>query len=204
MSISPLAKDIDATTTPLHSRAEQNLHYIRETMRSAGTFTSVPGKGGIAMGIVGGIAALVASRMETPVGMLTVWIASAPIAALLGGAFMVAKARRMETALAGIVARRFFTGFAPPLVVAAVLTWLLLAQGASDIVPSMWLMLYGAAAISGGAFSVRLVAVMGICFVALGVVGALTPAAWANAWLSAGFGGLHIVFGSIIARNHGG
>ena len=204
MSVSPLAKDIDAPATALHSRAEQNLHYIRETMRTAGTFTSVPGKGGIAMGIVAGIAALVASRMGTPVGMLTAWIASAPIAALVGGAFMVAKARRLETALAGIVARRFFTGFAPPLLVAAVLTWLLLTRGAADIVPAMWLMLYGAAAISGGAFSVRLVLVMGICFVALGVVCAVTPNSWANAWLGAGFGGLHIVFGSIIARNHGG
>ena len=204
MSISPLAKDLDAPTTPLHSRAEQNLHFIRETMRSAGTFTSVPGKGGIAMGIVGGVASLVAAQMETPVGMLTVWVASAPIAVLLGGAFMIVKARRLEAALAGIVARRFFTGFAPPLAVAAVMTWLLLAQGASDIVPAMWLMLYGAAAISGGAFSVRLVVVMGICFVALGVMSAVTPTAWANAWLGAGFGGLHIVFGSIIARYHGG
>ena len=204
MSISPLANDFDAPATPLHSRAEQNLHYIRETMRSAGTFTSVPGKGGIAMGIVGGIASLVAAQMEAPVGMLTVWIASAPIAALVGGAFMVAKARRLETALAGLVARRFFTGFAPPLAVAALLTWLLLAQGAAGIVPAMWLMLYGTAAISGGAFSVRLVVVMGICFVALGVVSAVAPAAWANAWLGAGFGGLHIVFGSIIARHHGG
>ena len=204
MSISPLAKDLDAPTTPLHSRAEQNLHFIRETMRSAGTFTSVPGKGGIAMGIVGGVASLVAAQMETPVGMLTVWVASAPIAVLLGGASMIVKARRLEAALAGIVARRFFTGFAPSLAVAAVMTWLLLAQGASDIVPAMWLMLYGAAAISGGAFSVRLVVVMGICFVALGVMSAVTPTAWANAWLGAGFGGLHIVFGSIIARYHGG
>lgn len=204
MSISPLAKDLDTPAAALHSRAERNLHYIRETMRCAGTFTSVPGKGGIAMGIVGGLAALIASRMESPIGVLTVWIASAPIAALLGGAFMVAKARRLETALAGFVSRRFFTGFAPPLVVAAVLTWLLLARDAPDVVPAMWLMLYGAAAISGGAFSVRLVVVMGVCFVALGIVSALTPDSWANAWLGAGFGGLHIVFGSIIARYHGG
>ena len=204
MSMPPLAQDLQPPATALHARAERNLDYIRETMRSAGTFTSVPGKGGVAMGVVGCIALWLGSRMNTPVGMLGVWIAAAPIAAVLGGVFMIAKARQRDAALSGIIARRFFAGLAPPILVAAVLTWLLLAQGATDVVPAMWLMLYGAGAIGGGAFSVRPVIAMGAGFVVLGVVSALTPASWANAWLGAGFGGLHIVFGSLIARRHGG
>ena len=204
MSKTPLAQDYSPSAVALHARAEQNLDYIRETIRCAGTFTSVPGKGGIAMGVMGGIAAIIASQTDTALEMLAVWVVVAPFAALSGGVFMIAKARRRGAALSGIIARRFFTGFAPPLVVAGALTWLLLAKGAADIVPAMWLMLYGAGAIGGGAFSVRLVIVMGICFVVVGIVSAITPAGWANGWLGAGFGGLDIVFGSIIARNHGG
>ena len=202
--MTPLAQNIQAPVEALHSRAEQNLEYIRQTMQRAETFTSVPGIGGVGMGVVGGIAAFAAARVDTPLEMLAVWIVAAPIAALLGGAFMFAKARRREAPLPGIVVRRFATGLAPPLFVGAVLTWWLLDHGVADIVPATWLMLYGAGAISGGAFSVRPVTSMGICFVVLGLVSAITPADWANVWLGVGFGGLHIVFGSIIAKYHGG
>ena len=173
-------------------------------MRSAGTFTSVPGKGGIAMGIVGAIAAMLAARVPTPLGMLSIWVFAAPFAAVLGGAFMVDKARRREAVLSGIVARRFFAGVAPPILVAGMLTWMLLAEGTTNILPAMWLMLYGAGAISGGAFSVRPVILMGICFMILGVACAVTPAGLANVWLGVGFGGLHLLFGAIIAKQYGG
>jgi hypothetical protein len=39
---------------------------------------------------------------------------------------------------------------------------------------------------------------------ALGAGAALTGAVPGDLWLAAGFGGLHIIFGFVIARNHGG
>jgi hypothetical protein len=48
------------------------------------------------------------------------------------------------------------------------------------------------------------VPMMGLCFMFAGMVALLSPAAWANSIMAAGFGGLHIVFGTIIARRYGG
>ena len=100
--------------------------------------------------------------------------------------------------------RRFLFSLTPPLVAAVVLTVVLQQMGASEAIPGTWLLLYGAGVVTGGTFSVRPVPVMGLSFMVLGVVAFVAPVAWSNALLAAGFGGLHIVFGSIIARRYGG
>jgi len=68
----------------------------------------------------------------------------------------------------------------------------------------VWLLCYGCAVVTGGALSVPVVPVMGLCFILTGLAALGTPAAWRDAMLAAGFGGLHIVFGLIIARRYGG
>jgi hypothetical protein len=68
----------------------------------------------------------------------------------------------------------------------------------------MWLLLYGAGITSGGAFSVRVVPVMGLSFLALGSIAAISPASFADPLLAIGFGGFHVIFGWVIARRYGG
>ena len=45
---------------------------------------------------------------------------------------------------------------------------------------------------------------MGLAFMVLGVVALFASAEWSNTLLGLGFGGLHILFGAIIARRYGG
>jgi hypothetical protein len=35
-------------------------------------------------------------------------------------------------------------------------------------------------------------------------VALFSPSSWSDAFLAAGFGGLHIIFGAVIARKYGG
>jgi hypothetical protein len=188
----------------LHQRAMDDLRFIRGTMERAGSFTAVPGWGGVAMGVTALIAAFVASRQPTPDRWLAVWLVTAAIAAAIAAATMAWKARRARVSLITGPGRRFLLGFLPPLGVAVALTGALHLHGATTLLPGLWLLSYGAAVITAGTFSVRAVPQMGIGFMILGAAAVITPAAWGDAWMAAGFGGLEIVFGLIIARRHGG
>jgi hypothetical protein len=45
---------------------------------------------------------------------------------------------------------------------------------------------------------------MGVAFMLAGVAAFLSPPVLGDAFMAAGFGGLHIVFGIVIWRKHGG
>src|SRR4029079_7606744 len=115
------------------------------------------------------------------------------------------KARRIGTPLSSTApAYRFALAFAPPLVAAMVLTPVFVALEMRARLRGCCLLMYGTAAATGGAAAVRVVPLMGICFMALGVVAFVAPAAWGHWLMAAGFGGLHIGFGLLIARRYGG
>lgn len=156
------------------------------------------------MGCVALVAALVSDPSGRPETWLAVWLSAALLALLLGSASMWLKARRNGAALARGVGRRFVLGMVPSLVVAVALTPALAAGGSSRWLPALWLLLYGSAVMAGGAFSVRAVPAMGAAFLALGVAAVALPGEWGNWLLGLGFGGLHIGFGWLIARRHGG
>ena len=93
---------------------------------------------------------------------------------------------------------------APPIFAGAVLTAGLAWRGQYDTLPGVWLLLYGLATIMGGSYSVRLVPILGACFMVLGAAALFLPLPAANALLGVGFGGLHIFFGALVVRQYGG
>lgn len=193
-----------AAPRPLHDRALDNLRYIRQTMERAASFTAVPGWGLALVGATALGAALLAARQPTPELWLATWLGEAVVALAIGGTAMVRKAFAVHDPLLSGPGRRFGLSFLPPMVVGGLLTAALWRAGLWHALPGTWLLLYGAGFVTGGAFSVRIVPVMGLCFMLVGSVALLGPAAWGNWWMAAGFGGLHLAFGAIIARRHGG
>ncbi len=188
-----------AAPPALHDHAIENLRFIRDTMERAGAFTAVPGWGGVAMGLSALGAAALAPAPSAPRRWLAVWLADAAIAAAIGCVTMARKAQR-----SGSPVRRFAMAYTPPLAAGVVLTAVFARQGLVARLPGCWLLLYGTAVATGGAFSVRIVPLMGLCFMLLGAAAFALPAAWGGAMMAAGFGGLHIGFGLMIARRYGG
>ncbi len=187
----------------LDLHAMDNLRYIRRTMERAGSFTAVPGVGGALMGATALAAAWVAGMRPEAGWRLTVWLLEACVALAIGIAGAALKSRRANMPLLSGPGRKFVAGFAPPLLAGALLTAVLFRAGVQAYIPGMWLLLYGAGVVSGGSASVRVVPLMGACFMTAGAVALAIPL-WGPALLAAGFGGLHVLFGFVIAVKYGG
>jgi len=167
-------------------------------------------------------AAVLASTQPTVSSWLTVWTAEALVGGVIGAWTTWAKARKGGAPLLSGQGRKFLLGLAPALLVGVALTLAVYAYevgptgeyfargGAHDaiasyrLLPGLWLLLYGAGVTSAGTFSIRLVPLMGTLFMLTGALALLAPAAWADGFMALGFGGLHVVFGTLIATRHGG
>jgi len=180
------------------------LRFIRQTMERSGEFTAVPGWGGFWMGVTALGAAWLAARQTNPASWLSVWIAEMALAVTIGGLAIWRKTHHGDRTLFTAPGRRFFLSFAPPVAAGAVLSAALFRLQLFSVLPGLWLLLYGAGVATAGAFSVRVVPLMGLCFMALGTLARAGPAEFGNGFLAAGFGGLQIGFGVWIARRYGG
>jgi hypothetical protein len=188
----------------LHDRAMDNLRYIRETMERAASFTGVSGWGEMVVGGIALAATWLAARQATVEGWLLVWVAAAVLSIAVGGAAMAYKTRALGMPLLSGPGRKFALSLAPPLLAGVVLTLVLYRAGMTDALPGTWLLLFGAGVVTAGAFSIRIVPLMGMCFMLLGTVALFSPPGWGNGYMALGFGGLHVLFGTLIAWRYGG
>jgi hypothetical protein len=197
-------RTVQAEPAGLETRAMDNLRFIRQTMESATAFTAVSGWGVATVGATALLAAVIAHRQTDAGAWLAVWLSEAVLSFLIASGTTVRKARASKQPLFAVPARRFALSFSPPMLVGALLTAVFWSHGFYAAMPGTWLLLYGTGIVTGGAFSVRVVPVMGLCFMAAGAAALFLPFQWRDWLMPAAFGGLHVVFGFIIARRYGG
>ncbi|MGH8259362.1 MAG: hypothetical protein ACREUG_06685, partial [Steroidobacteraceae bacterium] len=149
------------------------------------------------------LAAVLAAQPALADHWLDIWLGSAIAAFLCGSALMVHQSLRAGTTLYRGPARRFLLCLCPPLLAGAVITPALWQHGAGDMIPGVWLLLYGCGVAAASTQTIRLLGVMGALFALLGVAALFLPAGFGNLLLGAGFGGLHLAFGILIGWTRG-
>jgi hypothetical protein len=184
----------------LPDRAAADLRYIRGAMENSGRFSAVPGRGGVAMGVIALVAAVLDSRVADAETSLAVWCVAAAVAVAVGGIEMRRKAARLGVALLAGAGRRFLLCLCPSLVAGALLTAALARTGQHDLLPATWLLCYGAGVVAAGALSPAVVPAMGGGFLVLGATALAAPPEWGTLLLGTGFGGLHVVCGLLDPR----
>jgi hypothetical protein len=193
-----------AKVVSINEKAVENLRYIRETMERAGSFTAVPGWGGILMGVSALFTAFISSQLSSRPLWVVTWLGEAALAFAIGAWAMFQKAKAVKAPLLYGPGRKFALSLCPAMVAGAVFTAVLYANDLYQLMSGTWLLLYGVAVVAGGVFSVRVVPIMGVCFMTIGTLALFAPFTWANVLMALGFGIQHIIFGIVIARRYGG
>ena len=172
-----------STTVPIDSHALATLRYIHATIDAAGS-VAVPGSAGIAVGVIGLIAAA--------------------LAATAGGTLVARQSSRSRFTLLGTPLRKVLLGLVPCLFAGAVLTLADLRLGSTHAIAGTWLLLYGCALVCISALTSRTIGVLGGLFALLGCVAFGLPDHEQGLALGIGFGGLHVLYG-LLARgeDHG-
>jgi hypothetical protein len=188
----------------LQTYAINNIQFIRDTMERASSFTAVPGWGMVAMGTSAFVAAYIASTRSSLNEWLLIWLVDAFIAIIIGSVAMVYKSYKADDTLFSKAGWRFILNLFVPIVAGIPITMVFYQQDLIHYLPGLWLLLYGTGVVTGGAFSVRVIPIMGFCYIVIGTYTLFASPAWGNYLLAIGFGGIHIIFGLIVARRHGG
>lgn len=188
----------------IQEQAEDNLRFIRTAMERAERASAVSGAGAMAMGVIALVAMAIGATSVDLIRQLSVWIGTAFVAGTVGAVACAFKARRNDMPLIADPGRRFLLCLIPSLLVGVVLTAALFQSAQADLLPSLWMMLYGAGVLAAGTYAAPPVMHMGGSFLIAGVFAYALPVEWINVMLGLSFGGLHLYFGYQVYSHHGG
>jgi hypothetical protein len=149
-------------------------------------------------------AAALAAVTHSTTRWIFIWLCEAGLSVAISVYTMALKARSAKLPLWSEPSRKILFSFAPPMAAGALLTLVMYEHQLVALLPGVWMLLYGVGVVAAGTFSVRIVPVMGLAFMLVGAIALVGPATWGTAFMAAGFGGLHLFFGTLIARRHGG
>ena len=200
----PVHASESSAPIPMHTAAVDNLRYIRNTIDAARTFSLVPGRACIAMGLVGLVAAGLELLPQLAGQWLPIWLAAAVLAVTCAVFEMVEKARQEGISLWRSAGLRFFMTLAPAFLVGAILTAALVNEVGRDVLAGIWMLTYGAGLVASGVYSLPVVTLAGGMFLGFGTVALTAPPQWAPFLLALSFGGIHLILGILVVRRHGG
>ena len=188
--VQSIRKEENDSNEPINigDKAFDNLRFIRETMQRSAQFTAIPGYGGALMGATAIGAAIIAHNQPTIRGWLIAWLVEALLAFIIGIFAMWQKAKNAGDSLVSAPSRKFALAFSPPIIAAIILTSLFYFKSLFEFIPTVWLTLYGTAVVTGGAYSVKIVPIVGWLFVALGFISVFLDASYGNILMGLGFG----------------
>lgn len=187
----------------LHDHAQENLRFIRAAMESTTSFTGVSGLGYGFAGLTAIPAAWLAQSQSETNGWLTIWMIELILGASIAFGFTIRKASGQGDSMLSASGRKLLLAFLPAMFAGGLITLSFFLSGFVQLLPGVWLSLYGAAVMTAGAWSVRAIPIMGALFIFTGAVAMLAPVS-GDVMLALGFGGIHIVFGIVIWRKYGG
>jgi hypothetical protein len=187
--------------TSVQEHAEGHLRVIRSVMERAGAFTALPASGGILMSAVAFVAGWAGHGAVEPRQWVVVWLVAAGVAVPVGAFAVAHRARAAGVDLTIGVARRFILTLSPPVAAGAVLSAALIQRQAYELLPAVWLTLYGAGVVAAGSYSTRVIQGLGVSFMVVGAAAAFAPWSTSTVLVAAGFGGLHLVAGLLVLRH---
>jgi hypothetical protein len=199
----------------------EDIQAIREIMERSSKFLSLSGLAGVFAGIIAltGTAFawfIVLDSGQTPYagllalnggpGVAAAWSSLALIAAIVlllavSGAVCLSyrMARKAGQKLWSNPTKNLLIHFLIPLVSGGVFILILIAQNKPELVPAAMLVFYGLSLVNAGKFTFGEIQSLGLTSVVLGLLAGILPAQGLLLW-SAGFGLMHIIYGTVMYR----
>jgi hypothetical protein len=182
--------------------AEHTLETIRTLMERSQCYEHISGYSGLLAGAVTllGCAVLRLDLLPFayPANFVVVW--SAVFAIVLASHLLLTfgRARQRGEPVWSRQARTISLAVLPAFGAALAVTMLMWRLGRPDLVPALWLTLYGSGVLATSFFAPRSIAWLGGTCFALGTMGLLTPHAHPILTMAIGFGVTHAGFGAAV------
>jgi hypothetical protein len=169
--------------------AEHTLETIRTLMERSQRYAHLSGYSGL----VAGTLALTGSAL--PGDFLAVWTSVFVLAFAAHCAITFGRARRRGEPAWTRQARTVSWAVLPALLAGVTVSAALTRLGRQDLLPALWLVLYGCGALATSFFAPRSIAVLGAVCLTLGIVAMLVLPDWPRLTMAVGFGLTHVAFG---------
>jgi len=193
----------------------KDISEIRQIMERSSNFISLSGLSGVLAGIYALIGSYIAYRIvyieqsvlrtrevyideQATIIKLSVIAAIVLILSVTTGIYLTAKkSNKTSFSFSDAGFRNLLTNLLIPLVTGGLFILILVSRGFYSIIAPSFLIFYGLSLINGSKYTVTDIKYLGLVEIALGLVCALLPGYGLVFW-AAGFGLMHILYGSIM------